>query len=72
MHLLLKPIKKRLPNRKINDNLKNLQNDKEELCKLRLKIASKNTTPDLKMEQLDVILKYLKKIRAGILQRVIS
>ena len=59
--LALKTYKKRLENRKINDSLKGLQNDKEELCKLRLKAAARNITPDWTMNQLNTVLKYLKK-----------
>ena len=53
--------KKRLENREIKDDLKQLKEDKEELCRLRIKIASKNKTPDWTMAQLDVVLEYLKK-----------
>ena len=53
--------KKRLENRQINDNLKNLQKDKEELCKQRIKIASKTKTPDWTMDQLETVLDYLKR-----------
>ena len=60
-HLAVKTYKKRLENRKINDDLKELQNDKEELCKLRLKVAGRNTTPDWNMDHLEAVLKYLKK-----------
>ena len=59
--LAVKTYKERLENRKIKDDLKDLQNDKEELCKLRLKVAGNNTTPDWTMKQLEVVLKYLKK-----------
>ena len=53
--------KKRLENKKIKDELKNLQNDKEDLCKLRLKLASKVKTPPWTMKQLETVLNYLKK-----------
>ena len=41
--------------------MKHVQNDKEELCKLRLEMARKKKTPDWTMDQLDVVLDYLKK-----------
>ena len=41
--------------------MKQLQIDKEDLCKLRLKKARKTKTPDWTMDQLDTVLKYLKK-----------
>ena len=52
---------KGLENRKIKEELKDLQKAKEELCKMRLKKASKNVTPDWTMDELEVVLKYLKK-----------
>ena len=45
----------------MKDDLKHLQDEKEELGKLRLKIASRKKTPDWTMDQLAVVLKYLKK-----------
>jgi hypothetical protein len=45
----------------MKDELKQLQNDKEELCKLRKKISSQTKTPDWTMDQLDRVLRYLKK-----------
>ena len=38
-----------------------MQNDKENLCKLRLDLARRNKTPPWTLEELDVVLKYLKK-----------
>ena len=37
-----------------------MQNDKENLCKLRLDLARRNKTPPWTLEELDVVLKYLK------------
>ena len=45
----------------MRDELKQLQIDKEDLCKLRLKKARKTKTPDWTMDQLDTVLKCLKK-----------
>ena len=59
--LAVETYRKRLENREINENLKNLQKNKEELCKKRLKIASQRKTPDWTMDQLEVVLKYLKR-----------
>ena len=54
--LSVETYKKRLENRQMKDDLKNMQRDKEELCKLRLKLASKKRTPDWTMEQLEKVL----------------
>ena len=59
--LAVETYKKRLENREIKDDLKNLQKDKEELCKQRLKMASTRKTPEWTMNQLEVVLNYLKK-----------
>ena len=59
--LAVETYRKRLANREIKDDLKNLQNYKEELCKLRQKLARKRKTPDWTMEQLETVLDYLKK-----------
>ena len=59
--LSMETYKKRLENRKIKDDLKNLQVDKEALCKLRLEKASQNKTPPWTMKHLETVLKYLKK-----------
>ena len=45
----------------MKDELKNMQRDKEELCKLRLKLASKKKTPNWTMDQLEKVLDYLKR-----------
>ena len=57
----LKTYENRLKNRPIKEGLEQLQKDKEDLCKLRLNIARKNKTEPWTLEQLDVVLKYLKK-----------
>ena len=59
--LAVETYRKRLENRKIKDDLKHIQKDKEELCKLRLKLASKNKTPPWTMAQLETVLNQLKK-----------
>ena len=58
--LSLETFKERLRNRNIKDNLINMKNDKEEICKAVLKNASKNKTRPWNMEQLEEVLKYLK------------
>ena len=60
-NLALETFSERLKNRKIREGLENLQNDKEDLCKLRLKLSSQNKTPDWTMKQLNSVLNYLKK-----------
>ena len=57
----LETYEKRLQNRPIKDDLKNLQKEKEELCQLRLKAARMKKTSPWTMEDLEVVLKYLKK-----------
>ena len=52
---------KRLENKKIKKGLENLQNDKEDLCKMRMKLARQNKTPDWTIKQLEKVLKHLKK-----------
>ena len=61
MSLAVKTYSKRLENRKMKDDLKSLQNDKDILCKLRLKVSSKKKTAPWTMADLDRVLKYLKK-----------
>ena len=61
MTLAVETYKKRLENRSMKDDLKDIQNDKEELCKLRLKIASKNKTPPWTMKDLENVLEHRKK-----------
>ena len=50
-----------LRNRPIKDDLQNHQTEREELATKRMELASKNVTPDWDMEELEVVLKYLKK-----------
>ena len=57
----LNTYEKRLRNRPIKEGLEQMQNDKENLCKLRLDLARRNKTPPWTLEELDVVLKYLKK-----------
>ena len=53
--------KDRLRNRQIKPNLQHIKNDKEILSQKILNIASKNLTPDWTMENLEKVLKNLKK-----------
>ena len=59
--LASKTYKDRLQNRPMNKEFTDLKEAKEELCRLRLKIAGKKKTPPWTMEDLDKVLKYLKK-----------
>ena len=59
--LAIKTYKDRLQNRPMNKEFTDLKEAKEELCRLRLKIAGKKKTPPWTMEDLDKVLKYLKK-----------
>ena len=58
--LALKTYIERLKNRPIKDNLKNLQSEKEELCRMRLEKARLTKTPPWTMDQLNAVLKNLK------------
>ena len=58
--LALKTYIERLKNRPIKDNLKNLQSEKEELCRMRLEKARLTKTPPWTMDQLNAVLKKLK------------
>ena len=51
----------RLKNRNIKEDLIDMKNDKEEMCKNSLKAASENKTLPWTMKQLEEVLKYLKK-----------
>ena len=51
----------RLKNRPINKDLSELKESKEKLCKIRLQNATKNKTPQWTMEDLEKVLKGLKK-----------
>ena len=59
--LALITYKERLQNRKMRPNLIHLQKEKEELCMQRLEAAKSNKTAPWTMDQLDVVLKYLKR-----------
>ena len=48
--LALKTYQKRLENREMKEELKELHSEKEYLCKLRLNLASKNKTPPWTVE----------------------
>ena len=60
-NLALETYKKRLQNRPMKDDLKDIQKEKEELCNIRLNIARNRKTVPWTMDDLDVVLKYLKK-----------
>ena len=59
--LALNTYKKRLRNREMKDNLEDIRKEKEELCELRLKLAKTNKTKPWTMDNLDSVLKQLKK-----------
>ena len=59
--MALKVFKERLSNRNMKENLNDMKQAKEDLCKIRLKTAAKNKTPPWTMEQLEKVLKYLKE-----------
>ena len=59
--LALETYKKRLENRTIKENLSHIQTEKEELCSRRLEAAKRNRTALWTMDDLDAVLKYLKK-----------
>ena len=50
----------RLKNKPINENLSKMKKNKDDLCKLRLKFAKNNKTPDWTMKELNLVLKHLK------------
>ena len=58
--LAVEAFKERLENRTINEELKELKSNKDKLCKLRLKLASKNITPDWTIKDLEKVLKFMK------------
>ena len=49
-----------LENRPINDKLKHIQTDKEDLFRLRLDLAKANKSKPWEMQDLEAVLKYLK------------
>ena len=59
--LAVETYRKRLENRQIKEELKHIQTEKEELCKLRLEIAGRRKTPPWTMTDLEAVLNYLKK-----------
>ena len=59
--IALETFKERLKNKPIKDNLEKVKNDKEELCRKRLEKARNVKTQPWTMENLEVVLKYLKK-----------
>ena len=59
--LALQTYKLRLQNREMREELTHSKNDKEELCQLRLKMAQQKKTPPWTLQNLEVVLKYLKK-----------
>jgi septal ring factor EnvC (AmiA/AmiB activator) len=50
-----------LKNRKMDEKLDSLEKERKELAKMRMKLAAKNKTPEWKIEDLDEVLKGLKK-----------
>ena len=58
--LALQTYKLRLQNREMREELTHIKNDKEELCQLRLKMAQQKKTPPWTLQNLEVVLKYLK------------
>ena len=50
-----------LANRPIKDGYDSFQKDREDLCKNRLEMCKKNKTPEWTLNQLEVVLKHLKK-----------
>ena len=60
-NLALDTYKKRLDNRPMKDSLEHIRTEKEELCKKRLEYARNNKTKPWTNEDLQRVLKYLKK-----------
>ena len=50
-----------LKNREIEPGLESMRKEKEELCKKRIELAKFNKSEPWKMDELEVVLKYLKK-----------
>ena len=59
--LALKHYQNILGNKVMDDDLKHVQEDKEELSALRLDLAKKNKSQDWTMDDLNKVLKFLKK-----------
>ena len=59
--LALKTYTKRLENKPIKKGLENIQDAKEKLCDKLLKVAAANKTPPWQLQDLEKVLKFLKK-----------
>ena len=59
--LAIRTYEKRLENRPMKVNLQKIRLEKEELCKTRLEIAKNNKTKPWDMDDLDLVLKQLKR-----------
>ena len=59
--LYLNTYKQRLRNRPIKEDFKNIKEQKDELFKIRLKVASSKKSEDWTMDQLENVLKHLKE-----------
>ena len=57
----MKHYKKVLSNRPIKEEFKQIKEEKEELCRRRIEMAKKNKSEPWSMEDLETVLKYLKK-----------
>ena len=62
--LALKMYKQRLKNKPIKDYLKNVKKIKEDLCNIRLEDAKRRKSPPWSINDLEDVLKYLKKIKS--------
>ena len=62
--LAIQTYQKRLQNRPMKEDLHHIRKQKEELCSRRLEAAKKNTTPPWTMNDLEKVLKSLKKNKA--------
>ena len=59
--LAMKTFQDRLKNKPIKEGLENVKKDKEELCRRRLEKARNSKTEPWKIEDIEAVLKYLKK-----------
>ena len=59
--IALSTFKNRLENRPIKEGLENIRTEKEELCNIRLKLAAANKTEPWTMNDLQLVLKQLKR-----------
>ena len=62
--LAIQTYQKRLQNRPMKEDLHHIRKQKEELCYRRLEAAKKNNTPPWTMNDLEKVLKSLKKNKA--------